>query len=249
MSIISKIDCSQYNCALKELVKTVRDCKISDSLQPKMATLTDDVVQISNPKPIGKNVGQIYEKVIDNATGKTIKKPIEVDIEIEERKSWDQTVYHFKHNDREVGYVILEEHLNIPEEEKIFLLTSDIPQFGIVGDRIIVKHLMNLNESRYAGIGELADRISVQHCNKLGIKPVIISEAAYNSHAAHYKRGKRYLYSDENNNPNEIVRKTIEETPEGEKCNTGYLGMLIAYMPEELVAKIQKFLQTNPILK
>ena len=246
---IPKVDCSKYNCALKELIQTVQGCKIRKIEQPKLSTLTSDVVQISETKKVGRNIGQIYEKVIDEATGKIIKKPIDVEIEIEDRKSWDQTVYHFKHNDKEVGYVILEDHINIPEEEKIFLLTSDIPQFGIVGDRVIVKHLMNFNQKRYAGIGELADRITVEHCNRLGIKPVIISEASYNSHAAHYKRGKRYLYSDENNNPNEIVRKIIEETPAGEQCNTGHLGMLISYMPEELVQKIQKYLLENPILK
>lgn len=246
---IPKIDCSKYNCALKELIQTAQGCKMRKIEQPKLSTLTSDVVQISDTKKVGRNIGQIYEKVIDETTGKIIKKPIDVEIEIEDRKSWDQTVYHFKHNDKEVGYVILEDHINIPEEEKIFLLTSDIPQFGIVGDRVIVKHLMNFNQKRYAGIGELADRITVEHCNRLGIKPVIISEASYNSHAAHYKRGKRYLYSDENNNPNEIVRKIIEETPTGEQCNTGHLGMLISYMPEELVQKIQKYLLENPILK
>ena len=246
---IPKIDCSKYNCALKELIQTAQGCKMRKIEQSKLSTLTSDVVQISDTKKVGRNIGQIYEKVIDETTGKIIKKPIDVEIEIEDRKSWDQTVYHFKHNDKEVGYVILEDHINIPEEEKIFLLTSDIPQFGIVGDRVIVKHLMNFNQKRYAGIGELADRITVEHCNRLGIKPVIISEASYNSHAAHYKRGKRYLYSDENNNPNEIVRKIIEETPAGEQCNTGHLGMLISYMPEELVQKIQKYLLENPILK
>ena len=246
---IPKVDCSKYNCALKELIQTAQGCKMSKIEQPKLSTLASDVVQISDTKKAGRNIGQIYEKVIDEATGEVIKKPIDVEIEIEDRKSWDQTVYHFKHNDKEVGYVILEDHINIPEEEKIFLLTSDIPQFGIVGDRVIVKHLMNFNQKRYAGIGELADRITVEHCNRLGIKPVIISEASYNSHAAHYKRGKRYLYSDENNNPNEIVRKIIEETPAGEQCNTGHLGMLISYMPDELIQKIQKYLLENPILK
>ncbi|MBR6723468.1 hypothetical protein IKL64_08430 [bacterium] len=217
--------------------------------QPKLSTLANDIVQISDTKRAGRNIGQIYEKVIDETTGKIVKKPIDVDIEIEDRKSWDQTVYHFKHNDKEVGYVILEDHINIPEEEKIFLLTSDIPQFGIVGDRVIVKHLMNLNQKRYAGIGELADRIAVEHCNRRGIKPVIISEASYNSHAAHYKRGKRYLYSDENNNPNKIVEEIIKNTPSGEQCDTSRLGMLISYMPKELIAKIQQYLSKNPILK
>lgn len=246
---IPKVDCSKYSCALKEAIQAVQGCKMSKVEQPKLSTLANDIVQISDTKRAGRNIGQIYEKVIDEATGKVVKKPIDVDIEIEDRKSWDQTVYHFKHNDKEVGYVILEDHINIPEEEKIFLLTSDIPQFGVVGDRVIVKHLMNLNQKRYAGIGELADRIAVEHCNRRGIKPVIISEASYNSHAAHYKRGKRYLYSDENNNPNKIVEEIIKNTPSGEQCDTSRLGMLISYMPKELIAKIQQYLSKNPILK
>lgn len=246
---IPKVDCSKYSCALKEAIQAVQGCKMSKVEQPKLSTLANDIVQISDTKRAGRNIGQIYEKVIDETTGKIVKKPIDVDIEIEDRKSWDQTVYHFKHNDKEVGYVILEDHINIPEEEKIFLLTSDIPQFGIVGDRVIVKHLMNLNQKRYAGIGELADRIAVEHCNRRGIKPVIISEASYNSHAAHYKRGKRYLYSDENNNPNKIVEEIIKNTPSGEQCDTSRLGMLISYMPKELIAKIQQYLSKNPILK
>ena len=245
MSIIPKIDCSSIKCPLKSLVEASKLPKSN----VKLSILSSDCVEIKHAVPKGQNKGIIYKKVTDEATGKITKQAIEVDIEIEDRKSWDQTVYHFKHDGKEVGYVILEDHINIPEEEKIFLLTSDIPQFGIIGDRIIVKHLMNYNQQQYAGIGELADKIAVEHCNRRGIKPIIISEASYNSHAAHYKRGKRYLYSDENNNPNEIVRKIIEETPDGEQCNTGHLGILISYMPDELIQKIQKYLLSNPLLK
>ena len=249
MSIISKFDCSTVKCTLRETVEQLRLQKLQKTNAPKLSSLSSDCVEIAQSIQKGQNKGIIYEKVTDAVTGKVNKRPIEVDIEIEDRKSWDQTVYHFKHNDKEVGYVILEDHINIPEDEKIFLLTSDIPQFGIVGDRVIVKHLMNYSQKRYAGIGELADRIAVEHCNRRGIKPVIISEASYNSHAAHYKRGKRYLYSDENNNPNKIVEEIIKNTPSGEQCDTSRLGMLISYMPKELIAKIQQYLSKNPILK
>ena len=247
MPIISKIDCSQYKCALREVLEQTKIAKTSDKI--KTNTLLSDVVELTQEPKIGRNKGQIYKKVTDCTTGKTTKQPIEVDVEVDERKSWDQTVYTFKDKGKDVGYVILENHLNIPDWQKIYLLTSDIPEFGIVGDRVIVQHLMNLDQANYAGIGELADRITVEHCNRLGIKPVVIAEASYNSHVAHYKRGKRYLYSNENNNPNNIIKEIIEKTPEGEKCNTGFMGMLISYMPDELIEKIQQYLSKNPILK
>jgi len=224
----------------KTFIGDVKKIKYAPSLEK-------DTLELNKQKPIGKNIGQIYQKITNPATGEIEKKQIDVDIDIQKR--YDQTIYTFKDNDKKVGYVILEDHVNIPKEEKIYLLTSDIPEFGIVGDRIIVKHLMNYNPNKYAGIGNLADKIAVQHCQKLGIKPVIISEAAYNSHAAHYKRGKRYLYSNESNNPNEIIKNIIAQTPKGEKCDTSRMGMLISYMPEELVAKHIKELEINPVLK
>ena len=231
---------SSILCKKKSFIGDVKKLKYASHLEK-------DVLELTTKKPAGKNIGQIYHKITDPITGKIEKTVIDVDIDI--KKRYDQTIYTFKDKGKETGHLILEDHVDIPEKEKIYLLTKDIPEFGIVGDRVIVKQLMNYDQTKYSGIGDLADKIAVQHCQKLGIKPVIISEAAYNSHAAHYKRGKRFIYSDKTNNPNEIVKRIIEETPKGEKCDTSRMGILITYMPDEIIEKHIKELEKNPILK
>ena len=245
MDISKIIDCSKYDCTLKKVTARSKNLQLHKSCKSSLTRLEYDVVQLSETPFARKNIGKVYKKFKDPITNKIIKRPQDVNIEI--KKHFDQTIYTFKDKEKEIGCVILEDHINIPDLEKIYLMTSDIPKFGIVGDRVIVKHLINYNQEAYSGIGSLADKIAVAHCNKLGIKPVIFSEAAYNSHAAHYKRGKRFIYSDENNNPNIIVKQIIENTPCDEKCNTSSMGILYAYMPDEIVEKIQKELLLEPL--
>ena len=56
-----------------------------------------------------------------------------------------------------------------------------------------VSFIKNYNPQKYSGFGKIADQIEVEHCLNRGLKNFeITSEASLNSHAYHYKRGKRF---------------------------------------------------------
>lgn len=103
----------------------------------------------------------------------------------------------------------------------------------------------NKNPQLYSGVGQVADQIEVEHCVNRGLRKIEVqSDAALNSHALHYLRGKRFKLSD----INEIVKKIIDSTPKGEKYNTRFLGSVPMYMPAELVQKYLNMIKTHPLL-
>ncbi len=109
-----------------------------------------------------------------------------------------------------------------------------------------VEFIKNMNPDLYSGFGKIADQIEVEHCLKRGLKFFdITSYAALNSHALHYLRGKRF-FSEE---AEEIIKKIIKTTPEGEIFNTSFLGRIRMYMPQELIEKYMQIIKQNPLIK
>ena len=99
---------------------------------------------------------------------------------------------------------------------------------------IKVEYIENFNPHLYSGFGKVADQIEVEHCLKRGLSHFAInSEAAFNSHALHYLRGKRF-YSEA---VEKEVLRVIKDTPKGQKFDTKFLGKVKMYMPKELIEK------------
>ena len=110
---------------------------------------------------------------------------------------------------------------------------------------VYVEFMEKLNPN-YSHFGEVADQIEVEHGIQQGWKDFEIrSNAALNSHAMHYLRGKRFLPE----SINEIVKSIIENTPLGEKFRTIQLGSVKMYMPKELIKKYIELAKKNPLLK
>lgn len=111
---------------------------------------------------------------------------------------------------------------------------------------VYVDYIENMNPQLYSGFGTVADQIEVEHCLKRGLDFFeITSEAALNSHALHYLRGKRF----ELEKDNEAVRKIIESTPVGQKFDTQKLGRIPMFMPWELIEKYLEIIKRCPLLK
>ncbi len=109
-----------------------------------------------------------------------------------------------------------------------------------------VEYIENMNPQLYSGFAKVADQIEVEHCLKRGMTSFEIeSEAALNSHALHYLRGKRFVSEADN----EAVRKIIETTPVGQKFDTKKLGKIRMYMPQELIDKYLEIIKKCPLLK
>lgn len=150
---------------------------------------------------------------------------------------------------------------------KIETKVNNIPEFGrftqytIKDDRITVgkvhvvdtmtgikvEYIENLQPELYSKFGYLADQIEVEHCMKRDLPYFeIVSNAALNSHALHYLRGKRFFSEFAENE----VKRVIAETPKGEKYNTKFLGFVRMYMPQDLIEKyIEKIKKCPLILK
>lgn len=109
-----------------------------------------------------------------------------------------------------------------------------------------VEYIENMNPELYSGFSKVADQVEVEHCLKRGLSWFEIeSEAALNSHALHYLRGKRFVSEADN----EAVRKIIESTPVGQKFDTKKLGKIRMYMPQELIKKYLEIIKKCPLLK
>lgn len=202
------------------------------------------------------NTGLVFRKVVDKVTGKITKIPERIFVE---QKGGG---FIFRNSKNEIiGGVKLELYKNLNTEGLIGLF-KDMPEYGIVGDRVVIKTVDNIRQEEYSGIAKLADQIAVEYCLKNKIKPNIVFDAAYNSHAAHYLRGMKFIpFSDGaqiskifkedfgTSNPNKIVEKIIRNTPQGQHCDTSALGMLKAYMPKEVVEKYLQEIKYNPVLK
>ena len=193
---------------------------------------------------VPKNEGTAFKRV--NTNGKIEKQPISVKImPIRENEEW--VTYNFFDGNIPIGFVQLEEHFNIGKELRPRVgLFKDYPEYGIQGNRVIVHMLQNYNEKVYAGIGNLADRVAVQHCLNHGIEPNILSEASYQSHLAHFLRGKRFLpYKGEDYN--KIFEQLAKIHTTGVRIDTSQCGSLFTYMPREMVEQIKTEVANTPL--
>lgn len=196
------------------------------------------------------DIGHIYNK-------KT-KEDVVVEI-LKEKNEHFITTYHFVSptSKKYHGYVTLA-LLDEPKkydscyegyEKKVL---DDYPELDIVGPRAIVDYLRNNDEQEYGGVGLLADKLGVKHCLDNGFPPLIISEAAKNSHIAHYKRGKRFLPLKPESNEykffmerygtadvNKIIKTSLEQS-NGEKLDIREWPNLIMRLSEEKVEQYRK---------
>ncbi len=110
---------------------------------------------------------------------------------------------------------------------------------------IKVEFIKNNYPELYSGFGKIADQLEVEHCLKRGLENFeIVSDAALNSHALHYLRGKRFKSKVVENE----VREVIANTPKGEKFNTLFLGNVSMYMPQNLIKKYVELIKKNPLI-
>ncbi len=177
----------------------------------------------------------------------------------------NDTAYHFMSPNlkKEYGYVYLSLCKKPKEAYAMSILDNEIyldyPKQHITGPRVVVNYLQNNNDSKYGGIGKLADKITVRHCLENGIEPVIVSVADCDSHVAHFLRGKRFLPLTKDSHQqkffmkkygstdvNKILEKLIDEAEHKEKKVdlTGW-GFTPMYMPRELAQKYAKELQSE----
>ena len=104
----------------------------------------------------------------------------------------------------------------------------------------------------------------MEYCLKNGFKPNITSVADYESHIAHYNRGRRFFEISKNDididayefleqfgtlKPDKIIEKRIAAAKSGERIDTSDLGALHMYMPQEIIQKYLQKIAGNRILK
>ena len=203
----------------------------------------------------------LYRKVYDMQTKKT--KKISEEIGIAQSKNKWMTTYHFlePETNKEIGFVTIcdwQQAKKYPQFVTLYLsewkLLKNYSELGVKGKRITIDYLQNNNSGIYSGIGRAADQIAVEYCLKIGIKPMITSIADFNSHAAHYLRGRRFFY-DKNfemrfgiSDPNILIKQRIKNTPKGQNVNCRDLGELNMYMPQKVIKKYLNKIKNHPIL-
>lgn len=217
-----------------------------------------------------QNRATIYKKVKNPKTGKIEKQPYEVYV-AESSNDW-QTTYHFLDKDKqtELGYVVIDDWAKAEKNTNLLkyygdsALLDNYPELGIIGDRISIDYLQNNFEDLYGGIGKIADQAAIEYCLKNRMKPNITSVADYNSHSAHYQRGRRFFEISKYDkdidayefrdaygtlNPNKIIEERISQTPKGEKVDTKDLCGLYMYMPQNLINSYLRIIEKNPIFR
>lgn len=210
----------------------------------------------------------LNKKITIQDTGQVMKVPYEVNIARHDDSY--MTTFHFldKNTKQEIGYVSIIDWRKAPDivrnyNVNISRLQDDFPELGITGDRISIDFLQNNFEDTFSGVGKLADRLAIEYCLKNGLKPNITSVAEYNSHAAHYLRGRRFLEVSKYDpdidayefkkeygtlDPNKIIEERIKNTPKGQRVDTSDLGGLYMYMPQNVINKYLAEIKANPLL-
>ena len=109
-----------------------------------------------------------------------------------------------------------------------------------------VLYIKNQNPNLYKGFGKIADQIEVEHCmNRYIESPMVTSEAKFNTHILHYKRGKRFV----NEAINVFIQDIADHLKKGEQAMTNYLGVQKMYMPINLLNEIKERIKIAPLLK
>lgn len=217
---------------------------VKDELNPRNLSEVKKVLGVE--EPVSESASIAFKRV-KNANGEVEKQPISVNINAT-RDNAEMVTYNFWDGDKPIGFVQLEEHFHKKNGTSCRpgILLKDYPKFGIEGDRVIVHMLQNFDEKTYSGIGKLADKVAIQHCLLHGIEPNVVSEAAYQSHLAHFLRGKRFLpYRGEDFNKTfEQIAKTRVK---GTHIDTSEYGTLLTYMPREMVQRLKAEVKNAPL--
>lgn len=221
-----------------------------------------------NVEPVD-DIASEKDKEVPVATGliwdRRKNKPVNVTV-LKSNGTQYETTYRFMSENlkKEYGYLNLTlckkpkdfEYMYIDDDK---CLLKDYPEFSIKGARVVVDYLENHNDSRYSGIGKLADKMTVKHCLDNKIKPVVISIADWDSHVAHYKRGKRFLplvpdtraykfFMDKYGSAdvNEILKKLVEKSElTGETVDISGWHPIPMYLPQALAQKYEKELKSE----
>lgn len=199
-----------------------------------------------------QNMGTVFKKVKNPATGNINKVPEKVYVAHSFDGCFDKFHFIEKGTDREIGYAKFFNSKNTEKNSRLLdyyentKFCRNYPGYGLSKDRLIIEMDHNSCEQEYGGIADLIDRLAVEFCYKNGISPKsIISEASFNSHAQHYKRGRRF-FKNGNVDINKTVSKRIKEN--GGKTNTEDLGDVLMYMPKNIIQKYTQEMKKNPIL-
>lgn len=215
-----------------------------------------------NQNPLDKAV--LYKKVYNSLTGKYDKKPFCVDVASCEEKNLTRYVLLDPKSHKELAYCEIAQVKKLPHDVVVgSLLTKDFPEYGLVGDKVTILGLKNNYHDSLSGVGEVCDRIAIEYCLKNKIKPNIISYADCDSHAAHYKRGRKFIdvrktpfFLDPQKfyqrygtyDPNVVIKKLVDSAPEGQRVCTGNLFGVFMYMPQDVVQNYMKVINQQPIL-
>ena len=256
-------DIFEHSSLTAEIPIIHMNIRVDISLKPRLEKLKVKF----NPE----NRAIIYKKVKNPSTGEAQKVPCEVYVAQSQKDGW-QTTYHLLEKDskKEAGYVTIDDWSKLKKDSDLWdvyensALLDDYPKLGISGKRISIEYLQNNDESLYSGIGAAADQLAVEYCLKNGFKPNITSVADYESHIAHYNRGRRFFEISKNDididayefleqfgtlNPNKIIAERIAAAKPGEHIDTSDLGALHMYMPQEIIQKYLEKIEKNKFLK
>lgn len=235
-------------------VDTVSLSKLPRKVKIQHYALHETVPQEKEVLVIKENTGRVFKRVTNPKTGKIEKIPSEVYVAHSFDGCFDRFHFLEKGTDKEIGYAKFFNTKRIEENKKLLdyyqntFFSRNYKGYGLSNDRLIIEEVYNNNEQAYGGIGELADRLAVEVCLKCGIKPrSIISQASFNSHAQHYKRGCRFIRTG-NDDVNKIVAQRIKETPLGEKTDTEDLGDILMYRPKSLIIRYEEEIKKHPSL-
>ena len=204
----------------------------------------------------------IYKKIYNT---KSIEK-LPYEVGIAKSKQGFYTTYHLVEDrtKREIGFITICDFTKFKKNSYTsFLfnknLMKDYPEYGVVGDRIVIDYIENNYQSEFSGIAKITDQIAIEYCLKNYIKPCMISESDLNSHIAHYKRGRHFFLPEEEkikksfikkfgtDNPNKILQERLE-LANGDKVKCSDMGELLMYMPESVIQQYLEKIKQHPIL-
>lgn len=214
--------------------------------------IPSDVDVLVNPN----NNGMIYKKIFDNQGRLASKEPVSVNVAYSQKSVFDQFHFLDKKTNEEIGYVqffnsknsLRNETANKYYENTLFC--RNYPGYGFSKDRLVVEMIYNNKEKEYGGIGKLVDQLAVEFCLKNGIKPrSIMAAAEFNSHAVHYKLGRRFIKDVHLGDVNSYIKNWLKTAIPGEKLDTSKFDGVMMYFPKSMVNRIIEDIKKNPIIR
>ena len=247
LNLFNYTNSTNYSCKLLTDLSKAQTFVLQKAKTPENTQhIKSHMIVHYNPK----RVANVFEKVFNKATQKVEKTPLEVNVLESYDGVWETTYYFMRKDLSEcVGYVTL------GDWQKLAKANGHTPQKGIT-----VSFLQNFDNSKYSGIGKLADQLEIEYCLKNKINPLILSEADPGSHIAHYKRGKRFFplrdgdyakdfFTQKYNcsNVNTIISKLLTENGD-KKIDISDWPCINMCLSKSAVAKYLKQIKEKPIL-